>query len=334
MGADAIPPPSAGAPSLAARLAAGARSRRRRPRWPSVGARPAGRSRPPSSVLLSSIDRSRSVGLPGLSAERDLARRLLEALPPATRFDALFFDRGLEAAVPACAGPATREAIDALEAEMVPDRLQNGTDLAAALREAGRLLRREQTTFAPDTCCWRSSPTARCPPTPDAAALDRALGTLPGLERRGGGVRRARRPTTTPPPAPSRQACRRSRPLRGGVARELRTADIGDGGAGGARPTSNAAATFAAVRRRDRRPVATRLLAEALAPGAAIAGRGRSSPSQAPRPRTRGVGAMADAMVAPARRPSPPPRCDHRCRLAARAGAGARRRAPGRRACW
>ena len=35
----------------------------------------------PTSVLLV-IDRSRSVGLPGLSAERDLARRLLEALPP------------------------------------------------------------------------------------------------------------------------------------------------------------------------------------------------------------------------------------------------------------
>src|SRR4051812_21928302 len=50
-------------------------------------ARPAG---PPTNVLFL-IDRSRSVGLAGLSAERDVARRLLEALPPATRFDVLFF---------------------------------------------------------------------------------------------------------------------------------------------------------------------------------------------------------------------------------------------------
>ena len=45
---------------------------------------------PPPNVLFL-VDRSRSVGLPGLAAERDLARKLLEALPPATRFDALFF---------------------------------------------------------------------------------------------------------------------------------------------------------------------------------------------------------------------------------------------------
>ena len=55
--------------------------------------RPGPSSGPPGSVLFL-VDRSRSVGLPGLSAERDLVRALIEALPPSTRFDALFFDRG------------------------------------------------------------------------------------------------------------------------------------------------------------------------------------------------------------------------------------------------
>ena len=96
------------------------------------------------------IDRSRSVGLAGLSAEHDLARRVLEALPPSTRFDALFFDRGSKRLFP-MSRPATREAIGALEDEMVPARMQNGTDLVAALRDAGALLRREQSTFAPRT---------------------------------------------------------------------------------------------------------------------------------------------------------------------------------------
>src|SRR3954453_16221979 len=107
-------------------------------------ARPAG---PPANVLFL-IDRSRSVGLAGLSAERDLARRLLEALPPSTRFDVLFFDRGTKRLFP-MARPATREAIATFEGEMVPDRMQNGTDLGAALRDATALLRREGSAFGP-----------------------------------------------------------------------------------------------------------------------------------------------------------------------------------------
>ena len=134
---------------------------------------------PPPNVLLL-IDRSRSVGLPGLAAERDLARKLLEALPPATRFDALFFDRGVRRLFP-MSRPATREALGALDAEMVPDRLQNGTDLVGALREAGALLRREASAFAPRTLLAIVTDGA-LPERPDGAALTSALGAVPGVD--------------------------------------------------------------------------------------------------------------------------------------------------------
>ena len=66
--------PAAGAPTLDTRVAMATLSPTRR-RWPipSAAGRRAARG-PPTSVLLV-IDRSRSVGLPGLSAEHDLARR-------------------------------------------------------------------------------------------------------------------------------------------------------------------------------------------------------------------------------------------------------------------
>ena len=134
---------------------------------------------PPPNVLLL-VDRSRSVGLPGLAAERDLARKLLEALPPATRFDALFFDRTVKRLFP-MSRPATREAMGALDAEMVPDRLQNGTDLPGALREAGALLRREASAFAPRTLLAIVTDGA-LPERPDAAALARALGAVPTVD--------------------------------------------------------------------------------------------------------------------------------------------------------
>ena len=107
----------------------------------------------PSNVLFL-IDRSRSVGLPGLSAERDLCRKLLETLPPSTRFDALFFDRDTKRLFP-MPRPATREAMGDFEAEMVPDRMQNGTDLAAALRGGRR-------APAPGAQQLRAARAARC----------------------------------------------------------------------------------------------------------------------------------------------------------------------------
>src|SRR4029078_4704191 len=139
----------------------------------------------PSSVLLV-IDRSRSVGLAGLSAEHDLARRILEALPPSQRFDALFFDRATKRLFP-MSRPATREAIGALEDEMVPAHSQNGTALLASLHEAGALLRREQTTFAPRTLLVVLTDGALAA-AHDGAALDRALGAGAEVDLSGAAV--------------------------------------------------------------------------------------------------------------------------------------------------
>ncbi len=259
------PAPTAGAPSLDARVTLAPLSRAETAVAVSARSRPAKTNGAPSSVLLV-VDRSRSVGLPGLAAERDLGRRLLEALPPSTRFDALFFDRATKRLFP-MGRPATREAIDAFEAEMVPDRLQNGTDLAAALREAAALLRREQTTFAPHTLLVVLTDGA-LPAGVDGAALERGLGTVPGMELSVAAFI-VRAVDDDAAPAQPRQALQAFAAAHGGVARDVRAANIeeavtsalGDLGRGG---------DFAAVRvyagGRER------LLAEALAPGAAASG--------------------------------------------------------------
>jgi hypothetical protein len=88
----------------------------------------------PSEVMLL-IDRSRSVGTGGMSSQRALARALLEALPPAQRFNAILFARTVTSVFP-ISRAATREAMDALAAAADPNQLENGTDLAAALRRA------------------------------------------------------------------------------------------------------------------------------------------------------------------------------------------------------
>jgi von Willebrand factor type A domain len=172
---------------------------------------------PPPNVLLL-IDRSRSVGLPGLSAERDLARRLLETLPPATRFDVLFFDRAVKRLFP-LSRPATREAMTAIEAEMVPDRLQNGTDLVAALREAGALLRREASAFAPRTLLAIITDGA-LPEGQDGPALDRALGPVAGVDVTVASWT-VRPPDDDPAPAAAGRALRALAGARGGVFREI-----------------------------------------------------------------------------------------------------------------
>ncbi len=198
--------------------------------------RPGPSSGPPGSVLFL-VDRSRSVGLPGLSAERDLVRALIEALPPSTRFDALFFDRGTRRLFP-MSRPATRQAIEGFEAEMVPDRMQNGTDLPAALREAGALLRREATTFGPRALLVLVTDGALG--DEDGAALDRALGgglgntsgstpgSPPGLDVSLAALT-VRAVDDEPAGARARDALRALAAARGGVARELRANEIGDG---------------------------------------------------------------------------------------------------------
>ena len=186
--------------------------------------RPSGSTATPESILFV-VDRSRSVGLPGLSAERDLVRAIIEALPPSTRFDALFFDRGTRRLFP-MSRPATREAIEGFETEMVPDRLRNGTDLPGALREAGALLRREATTFGPRTLLVLVTDGALADAL-DGTALDRALGPTPGLDVALAALT-IRAVDDEPVAARARDALRALAAARGGVARELRANEIAD----------------------------------------------------------------------------------------------------------
>jgi hypothetical protein len=230
-----------------------------------VQGRPALPAGPPASVLFV-VDRSQSVGLPGLSAERELARRLLESLPPSTRFDALFFDRGTRRLFPT-SRPATREAIEAFETEMVPDRLQNGTDLGEALRQAGALLRREQTSFGPRGLLVLITDGALADDI-DGAALDRALAPIPDLELPIAAF--AVRPVDDEAIGPgARKALRAFASARGGVARELRANEIDD---------AVPAALADLERGGDLGTVRlvtdgnARVLSEALAPDAAVSG--------------------------------------------------------------
>jgi hypothetical protein len=218
------PAPGAGAPTLDARVALAALSPTETAIAYSVRSRPARSAGAPTSVLLV-IDRSRSVGLPGLSAEHDLARRVLEALPPSTRFDALFFDRATKRMFP-MSRPATREAIGALEDEMVPARMHNGTDLTTALRDAGALLRREQSTFAPRTLLLVLTDGA-LPAGLDGAALDRALGPTPDLDLSVAAFI-VRPPDDDPVGREVRQALSDFAASRRGGARVLRIADVAD----------------------------------------------------------------------------------------------------------
>ena len=92
------------------------------------------KSEPPARVLLL-VDRSRSVGPGGISAERALARALIEALPPSVPFNAIPF--GVEA-TPVFALPRmpTREALEAFVSAADPNRLENGTNVVQALARA------------------------------------------------------------------------------------------------------------------------------------------------------------------------------------------------------
>jgi von Willebrand factor type A domain len=89
----------------------------------------------PSGEAMLLIDRSRSVGASGMSSQRTLVRALLEALPPAQRFNAILFARTATQVFP-LPRAATREALAAIEAAVDPSQLENGTDLVAALGRA------------------------------------------------------------------------------------------------------------------------------------------------------------------------------------------------------
>jgi hypothetical protein len=102
------------------------------------------KERPAPEQVLLLIDRSRSVGPAGIVLERDLARALIEGLPPSVRFNALFFDRRV-APLFALPRAATTEALTALAGETGPGQLQNGTDLPRALKLASEMVRGERT---------------------------------------------------------------------------------------------------------------------------------------------------------------------------------------------
>lgn len=178
----------------------------------------------PSNVLFL-VDRSRSVGLPGLSAERELVCAMLEALPPSTRFNALFFERSTAPLFPLLR-PATREAIEGFENEMVPDRLRNGTDLAAALREAAALVQRQADTFGPRALIVLVTDGALGDEA-DGAAFNAALAGPPGIDVTVAALT-IRALDDEPIAGGAREALRGLAAARGGVARELRANQIHD----------------------------------------------------------------------------------------------------------
>jgi hypothetical protein len=95
---------------------------------------------PERVVLL--MDRSRSVGPAGIVLERDLARALVDSLPPSVRFNAVFFDRAVDPLF-SLARVATTEALSALTGAAGPGQLANGTDLPRALHLAAQMARAE-----------------------------------------------------------------------------------------------------------------------------------------------------------------------------------------------
>jgi hypothetical protein len=232
---------------------------------------------PPQTLpdrVLFVIDRSRSVGPGGLEAERDVAKRILLALPPSTMFDALFFDRARARLFPA-PRTATRQALGALEDEMVTARLANGTDLRAALRATGDLLRHEAAAFGPRTLVVILSDGAVGALSPADAKMVTRVGTgvttrpagamdfvgeLPGVDLMLAAL--SIRPNDDPPVSPDERRTLRAiaaSASQGGVEREIRVGDI-EAAVPGALDALRVGGDVFAVR------VGTRDASEALAP--------------------------------------------------------------------
>jgi len=131
---------------------------------------PARNDLPGEAILL--IDRSRSVGPGGMSIQRALARAVLEALPPAERFNAIMFARSAVQVFP-LARTATREAIDALVAAADPHHLENGTDLPASLAQIAAL---NETAQGPETRLLVIITDGAIPESQSAERLASALG--------------------------------------------------------------------------------------------------------------------------------------------------------------
>jgi len=127
--------------------------------------------------LLFLVDRSRSMGPGGVSAERALASALVEALPPSVPFSAIAFGAEATPVFRAFRIP-TREAVESFAGPIDPNRLENGTDVAAALRRARALMEADTGDEAKRT--WLVLLTdGALPSAQTAEAMHKAFGSSP-----------------------------------------------------------------------------------------------------------------------------------------------------------
>jgi hypothetical protein len=160
------------------------------------------------------------VGPAGIASERDVARAIVEALPPSVRFNAVFFDRTTRPLFPVARG-ATEEALAAIDAEAGPGQLANGTELARAVRAAGELAKAEGEARA----TWLVVITdGAVPETQTGAALVEAAAALP--PRTQALVLVVRPGGDEPPPGPAQAVLRALPAHSGGVVRSVDPADV------------------------------------------------------------------------------------------------------------
>lgn len=223
----------------------------------------------PAQVLFV-VDRSRSVGPAGLAAERDVARLLLEQLPPSTRFDALYFDRGTARLFPV-PRTATREAIQMLDDHSVPALLGNGTDLAGALRAAGDLIRREASTLGPSVLLVLLTDGAVGRVA--GGRLAPLVGATPGVELLAAVI--SVRPDEDPPVSPEERRLLRSLPAElslGGIEREVRVSAIGDAVPQAIADLARGGDVYGLAVRGSRQRAGAPVLADVLSPGQGASG--------------------------------------------------------------
>jgi hypothetical protein len=129
---------------------------------------------PPPGRLTLLLDRSRSVGPEGASVARDLARAIVEALPPSVEFNVLLFDRVSEPLfkIPRA---ATLEALRELEGAVGLGSLRNGTRPGPALRKAVELDARDARDSGPASRYWVMITDGALPDDQTAEALAAAV---------------------------------------------------------------------------------------------------------------------------------------------------------------
>ena len=327
----------AGRPDAGRARRDGRRCRRRRRRWLSRPQPPGARRRRAHqrAARRRPLAQRRAAGAVGGARPR---APVLEALPPSTRFDALFFDRGTKRLFP-----------DEPAGDARGDRRARGRDGPRADAERhrpgrrrcatpGALLRREQSTFGAAHAARSCSPTARSAP-PRTAPRWTARSARARPDARSSTWRSfaaAVRPVDDDPAGRDARAgpAATSRRARGGIARVLRASDVGDA-------VAAALADLASGRRSARRP-RWWSTAPSVHVSRRAAARTRSSPAScpapargaAPRGRDRGLGARASGsrcpparprrarMAAPCRRPRPARTRSRACCVAVAAGAG------------